>query len=352
MKILLVDTWTTGHHDSLALGVIKACSGNEVYMVYPKILSEDIKKTYLFYSEKQHLSFWEYLKLLRLVADIAKKIKPDIIHFLTWDYILRFFGISMSNLSKKYRIITTLHNFQSNYLKNAALFRASKRLEMILVHTKKLQKKMKSLHIKNARVITYPFLGTVSCCDVEKIKEKYNLPRNVKLLGYFGSSRYDKGLDLLLAALKGIKGGYGFIIAGMPDYFSQDYIVESVSDLRNTVLFLKNISNQEWNEMLHAVDIIVLPYRPTSIGASGILAEAAANRKMVIGSDCGFLGEAIKKFSLGFTFATEDIKDLRNVIQKALKSDFNINADYERFILKTSLENFCTNYKKLVGIEI
>ena len=68
----------------------------------------------------------------------------------------------------------------------------------------------------------------------------------LKTLLSLGGTRYDKGIDILLNALKDVQDNFKLIIAGKEEFFSREYIEKKIESYRSKVeLNLKFLSNEE-----------------------------------------------------------------------------------------------------------
>ena len=158
--------------------------------------------------------------------------------------------------------------------------------------------------------------------DVEKFKSK-NLPdKGKKYLLFFGHIKKSKGLDLLLNALAHTDKEICLIIAGRMRKHGFEKYLEIIKNhrLENRVkIFPGYISSELRNELFHAADAIVLPYR--KVYQSGILLMAMSYGKAVIASDLQPNKEMITDKVNGFLFRSEDEKSLAETIDVAISEN-------------------------------
>jgi glycosyltransferase involved in cell wall biosynthesis len=75
-----------------------------------------------------------------------------------------------------------------------------------------------------------------------------------------------------------------------------------------------------------AADAVVLPYRRSYLGTSGVLQHAAWAKKPVITADVGELGDLVRQHGLGVVVEPEDPRQLAEVIQRYLRERKVVDA--------------------------
>ena len=169
-----------------------------------------------------------------------------------------------------------------------------------------------------------------------------------KVLLALGGTRDDKGIDILLEALKTVKGKFHLLIAGEEGYFTRDFILaESAGYQSHVSLLLQHLNDEQFALCLNAADIIVLPYRKIFDGASGPLADGAYLGKMIIGPLHKSLGKVIRDNHLGLTFETENAESLARVIDEALSVNFQPDENYREYQSRLLVKVFREHYKKI-----
>ena len=341
MKIMYVDHSIEGHH----LEYLKYLSENneyESFAILPKKV-DNLKIRQIVYP---HLNLKEkklgaYLKYMKVIKRIAVQEKVDVIHFLDGDSTMRYFDAGYRYL-KKFHTVVTFHHLFPGKLRELSLKSILHQVSMAVVHTDEIEEKIKGYGCKNVRTIHYPcFLS------VEPV-EKEESP--VKTLLSLGGTRYDKGLDILLDALKNVQENFHLIVAGKEEFFTKAYIEEVTKNYRDKVeLRLKFLSNEEMIDCLQMSDIVVLPYRKEFDGASGPLCEGAYLGKMIIGPNHGGLGVIIEKNHLGCCFESENIESLAECISRALKTDFVYDQCAKDYQKSLNPQAFLQKYSALYG---
>lgn len=352
MKILFVDTYDVGHHFNYAQGIIDTCTFDTVYAIFPQPL-EHVVETYIYRTEKQTPTLSEYLKLVMMINELAAKIDPDVIHFLTCNYLLRYFGFGIKQLGKRYKVIISLHQYKENRIKNISIKRICKAVKYEIVHSEIVFSVLKSKGIGNIKFIDYPYFGTVSEKRKTDIKKELGFRKTDKIIGYFGETRYDKGIDIFIKAIneRNDNINVGILIAGKTTYFSQDYLTNNLSKINKYKIIDRFLTNEEMADYINASDYVVLPYRKSFSGASGTMIEAVMHKKIIIGADSGLIGEYIKNYKLGYVFEAENAQDLTETIEYAVNNNFEFSDSYFQYLNKISYLNFCGCYQKYLKNE-
>lgn len=345
MKILYIDTAIVGHHEKYLRQLLG--SKNEPVVVLPTKLEGLQCKQYVYKNQegrKRRISV--YLKWIQEIKKIIKKEEPDIVHFLTGDYFNRYFGIGLKGICNT-KILMTYHWIKKGWLQTLALRAVSHYADAIVVHSEYLKDEVLQKRISNVAYINYPMLEKVYK-GYKESKEYWGFELDIPVIACIGNTRYDKGLDICLEALKGVRAGYQLLIAGKPDAFDEDYVREKTKHFSNRiVLRMKYLNDEELGHAFSCSDIIVLPYRNIFNGASGPLCEGAYLKKCIIGSDYGNLGDTIKRNHLGYVFDSENAQSLAEVLETALTKKFEVDKKYMEYRKSIQPNAFSCKYDDL-----
>lgn len=352
MKILLIESAVTGHHLSYLNAIIeKQVEGNEVYVILPEKceISNKVKKqiNIKLYKDGKR----DYFKWIKKVNDVIDEIEPDLVHFIYADDLYRYFGIGIKK-PVKYKSVLTVHQLRRGKLHDLSIRMLSAKFSSTVVHTAALKETLGGLKIKTVDHIEYPQFGAHEKEAQEKALESLGINKDEihgKVLLCLGGTREDKGLDILLEALKEVKEPYHLIVAGAEQHFKRDFIEKEAEGYKDKVsLFLEFLSEEKFGHCLNAADILVLPYKKAFDGASGPLGEGVWVEKEIIGPSHGSLGDIIEKHHLGRTFEAENAQDLRRVISEELKkNDFEIDEKYKEYHKMMDVERFKEDYDAL-----
>lgn len=351
MKILLVETQITGHHSVYLQGLLTALNDKDDYhIVLPEKITldsvDDEKISIIPFEEggKRKYSHW-----IGELKKIAVAIRPDWIHFVYADDLYRYFGMGLNSIKQIAPLIATCHQVRRSKLRDCSLKCISSKCRKVIVHTRQLYEDFLTLGIKNVDHIEYPQFSKAEQLNKEEVLGALGITKpEGKILLALGGTREDKGLDILLEALKNVDQSFHLIVAGKEESFKREYIESHVTQYRNNVtLFLEFISDEKMLWCLNAADIIVLPYRKSFDGASGPLGEGVWLRKEIIGPAHGSLKRLIEDNHLGRTFISENVDDLVKTIQSAIEEDWCCDTQYEAYRKELDPLRFAEKHRAL-----
>ncbi len=343
MKILYVDSQINGHHFTYMASLLKATEDTVICVPKTDLYEGMAGKTYFVDTFDGPVS---YLKWIRKIKKIVKAEKPDIVHFLYGDDIYRYFGVGLGSI--KSRVIVTAHQIRRSRLRDISFKSIGRKSDTVVVHTAKLKRDFYGMGIKNTVHVEYPKFNEVAPVDKKTAYNQLNIESDAPVLLAIGGTRYDKGLDILLDALKNVKAPFHLIIAGKEEFITRDVINEKIADYKDKVsIFLEFLSDEKFALCLNACDIVVLPYRRSFDGASGPLGEGVALGKIVIGSNHGSLGSLITENHLGYAFECESVVSLTEALEKALTEPYRKDESYLCYKKSLSPEYFIEKYKTL-----
>lgn len=348
MKIVYIDTNTLGHHISY-ISALSGISDNEVVAILPEKVETLNCKQYRYETEDRKndkRSFTQYIKWINEIYSLVEKEKPDVVHILNGDFFYRYFGLGLRKF-KKYKTVITFHCLRDGFLNKLSVKSIASIINVVVLHSEYLKNRLSDYGRNNGVHIEYPNFRQNNC-STDKAKEYFNLKQDIPVLGCIGETRHDKGLDILLAALEFVTEPFQLLVAGRPVHFDEQFIsVNTQKYSQNVHILLKFLSDEEFQYALNATDIITIPYRKEFNAASGPLSEGANLEKCIIGPCHGNLGDTIGKNHLGYTFLSEDIKSLAEVLNKALKTDFKPDEVYKKYKNSLDVESFLASYENL-----
>lgn len=330
MKILYVDLTLSGHH-KIYLNTFIENNYNELVLIAPKNNFNFECKQYNPNFNYKNSGVTEYLKLIIYINKIAKKEKPDIIHFLYGDIFYRYLGLGLGLLNK-YKILMTFHQIRRSKLRDISIRRICKKITHGIVHTKALKDTMNSMAIKNIEHIEYPQLDNLIDISKEDARKKLNINSTSPVLLAIGATRQDKGLDILLEALKNVNSDFYLIIAGKESSFKYEFIKNKIQSYSDKVtLILRRLTDEEYSACVSACDIVVLPYRKSFDGASGPLTSGVWYKKYIVGPNHGSLNDIILENNLGTVFESEDINDLTQKLELVLNKELKWEIKQQKY---------------------
>lgn len=359
-KICIFDLFNEGHHWFYNYNLIKGIEEYEITYITSNLTEEqkcELQKNNIIVKEFRVASKkFQQIGIIKELFDCILYCKKNNIHKIINVYFDRYIlAYSILKLIiKKYRIEfkNTLHWFPNNKIK-IFLLKLSKPEGEIIVHTSNVKNKLNNIGISNVKVINYP------------VKEKCKLSKEIcqKDIGidsdrvnilYFGGTRYDKGVDILLNSLVNIKSleKLRIIIAGREETFGKEFIMNKLSKLHNLDyrIELKYISEERMNKYFISSDFIVLPYRNIFNGESGIITESLNNGIPVIAPDIIHFKEKVG--NAGVLYKCEDTYELAKAIEYSINNIEKLTSISQKksdiFRKNNSIENFQNEYKKML----
>ncbi|MCI8692352.1 MAG: glycosyltransferase family 4 protein [Lachnospiraceae bacterium] len=336
IKVLFVDTACEGHHTVYLKNLV--CSGKYQSVCCVPRRYAGIKTKHYSVEINPGQNVISYMRWINEIKTIADMEHVDIIQIMQMDPLMKYFSFYLNKL-KEYRIVVVYHHFWKGWLRKSSYLTISKKVDFAVVHTQPIRDKLVSYGLKNIKKFEYPGFGQTGN------KTADHFPR--RLLA-FGATRYDKGLDILLDALKLVGENFCIYIVGKDTYFDKEYILEHSMQYREKVyLDLRVVSDEEKEKYFAETDIVVLPYRQVFDGASGPLCDGVIKEKVIIGPNHGSLKGIIEDNHIGYTFSSESPESLAEVISRAINSDFSYDekaVEYKKSLLPERMQK---EYEKL-----
>lgn len=344
MKVLYIDISLAGHH-VLYLESLMSEFKDSVCLLPESDIKINVDKVIYYNVDRK---FNSYLKWVNKICEIIKSEHIEIVHFLYGDGLYKFFGIGLQKIKKLAKVVVTFHQFQYGFLHKISIKKICSKIDFGIVHTSFLKKQAVKIGVKNIEIINYPKFTPVKNISNGEAKRIVGISSVSPVISALTGTRYDKGLDLLLAALEQVQNDFTLLIAGKPCYFSEQFINEHVIRYNDKVVtVLKELTEDELANSVSASDIVVLPYRKIFDGASGPLVEGVAYGKTIIGPNHGSLGQIIKDNHLGYTFESENVDDLARTINKALSENFIYDEYAKKYQSALSVDSFIDSHKNL-----
>jgi glycosyltransferase involved in cell wall biosynthesis len=183
----------------------------------------------------------------------------------------------------------------------------------------------------------------------DKAREILDIPKDKKVVLFFGLIRKYKGLDLLIKAIGELPDGYYLLAAGEV-YGKEDEYLNLIDQygLKNRVKFINQyISDNDVAKYFSAADVCVLPYR--SATQSGIIGVSYHFGLPVITTDVGGLREVIEPFGTGTVIRMADVELLKQSIVEYFDNKlFNeYSANIDKFKQKYTWDSLAIEIKEL-----
>ncbi|NLE44733.1 MAG: glycosyltransferase family 4 protein [Chloroflexi bacterium] len=139
------------------------------------------------------------------------------------------------------------------------------------------------------------------------------------VIGYAGRLVPEKGVDLLIEAVAGLRGPWQLLVVGNgPERLNLEQLAYELG-VHDRVRFQSHVSSTHMPEIYRELDVLVLPSRSRSnwIEQFGrVLIEAMASGVTVVGSSCGEIPNVIG--DAGLIFPEGDVQSLRDCLDRLI----------------------------------
>ena len=178
--------------------------------------------------------------------------------------------------------------------------------------------------------------------DRNDCRTKLNLPKNVKIIGYFGKIYKEKGLEKLVRAIERLTNWH-LILVGSGDYKGELENLVSSLNIKTRVYFYDFVKLGELGDYYNALDAYVLPTYTTKDVKEQygrVLVEAMSCRIPIIGSTCGAIEEVLEGYPAHVIFNEYELPDLIDKIKIAEELSIPESFNEKDFLRKFSVEHF------------
>lgn len=346
MKIMYIDFSSKGHHKLYLQALLNSDENFEKLLVIPeKFNNLNVEQKIIKDIIRVQTSLFYYLIFLFRISKLCKKNKVDIIHFLYGDSIIKYAGFGLF-LLRKYNIIATHHVIHQGSFIDYRLSRFYKKIDYGILHSSTLKQILDKSNILNTRLLQYPYLGNKEVYDKHFSRVELGLPIGKKIIGFIGGTRENKGIDILVESINQLNEQFYFLIAGENIDYDNNYFDKKLTDI-NYCFFDRYLTDIEVSMSIASSDIIVLPYKNSFLGVSGVLIEAIWNRKFVVGPNHGEIKQIILEYKFGNLFQSENAENLAVVLDKAIKDIQKWDSSYDNYRNKITVELFISSYLKI-----
>ncbi len=215
-------------------------------------------------------------------------------------------------LARQLPVVLTVHDVKAHYerfVSRASFVKRSLRIpRRLIVHYEDGKRQLAEhwgIYPDHIDVIPHGIMPVQNPPDPTDARKKLNLPQDRRIILFFGGIRPNKGLDILLEALKTIKSHDGRVLlviaGGLLGRFSFESYSSMIrkSDLSEHVrTFIHFIPEEDVDYFFAASDLVVLPYLKFE-AQSGVLLRAYAHKKPVVVSNVGAMGELVSSDNTG-----------------------------------------------------
>lgn len=346
MKILYFERETAGHRIPHLMAIVSHNMAESVLVVPEKINDCNCKQYIYKNKEKKKRTLRGFNRMMREVYEICKVEKPDVVHFTDGNIFYRFFGYGLG-MFKNYKTVLTNHNAEEDFMHAISSWMISKLVDRVVVTCEYSKEVFNRYGAKNVINIEYPHFNDYIFTKEEGM-DYFHLVPDVPVIACIGGTRYDKGLDIMLNALKKVEKPFQLLIAGKAEHFQEDFIDNHITTYKDRVVkHLSFLSDQEFSLALAASDYVAVPYRKGFNGASGPLGEGVWRYKCIIGPSGNNLGDVIEKYHLGYTFLQGDSESLCKLLNRVLGETFVCDESYNCYKEMMDPKYFGLQYREL-----
>lgn len=305
----------------------------------PKIEGLRIKHYYRGIFEKKSTIMAGIFYIIGSIQSIigAKYFGAAICHYHLFHVnILVVFDLIFSKIMGL-KVVYTVHDVVSNLEKTKSSYKLTnfvlRNADKLITHNEFSKDQMLELFKgvgKDIVVIPHgnylPFIKTKE--DQNESRSYLKIPKNTKVLLFFGMIKKIKGLEVLLKSLAEVKKVHTdivLLIAGKSwehDFNIYQEIIDRENLNENCIIHNKYIPSEDVAHYFCSSDLSVLPYK--RISQSGVLMMAMSYNSAVLTSDLPPFKELITDGETGFLFASENVRLLSEKIISIFNDDYSI----------------------------
>jgi len=194
-----------------------------------------------------------------------------------------------------------------------------------ITHSPKVREtlfEMRLVSSDNVPVIPWGIDAPLVNCDRQEARRMLGISEQAKLFGFFGHLLPQKDLHVVLEAWPSMAQNCTLLIAAHAEATVEDRIrrwIRTTGIESRVMCHFGYVAEAKLDLYMRACDAVLLPYKRTFQGESGVLAQACANQVPVIAADTGALGEAVRSGDLGIVFKPESPSALQEAIDRFLR---------------------------------
>ena len=184
----------------------------------------------------------------------------------------------------------------------------------------------------------YGVLNSSDARDLLKIPHKF------KVILFFGSMYFGKGIDILLEAFDLLPENFFLVIASSSATLNMNFNQERFQSQR--ILHLDSFIEESLVPTLFAAaDLVCMPYRSSySDGTSGVLVQSALARKPICVPNIGPFSSIVAKYLVGTTFEVENPNSLAEALL-GYTSNPSVKFGWDRYLSEmTSWDEIANSY--------
>lgn len=360
MKVVLFDLYCTGHHPYWVYFLARYLTeqGDEVSVVTSasnngvggpiRRLGKSVNLHYVGLSDHYNGSLPASKRLVNLsrgfraCLDLAEEIRADVVHHMYLDRGILPVYRNVSLRSRPFALFGALlwpymitdrgeqktisrrlvHSVESRLLRRML---TQGRLESLFVATDAIKDTLVQAWGAEtvSRIVPIPDpVEPVEPIPQARARDELNFPQGISIFAFLGNLSLVKGFDVFLKALPLVSGEWMAVMAGVSVDGGEAQAEACRRLLRSPgqlVTRLGHLPDRELATYLAASDVVVLPYKKSFKGTSGILLNAAATGRPVVACDVNQVGDIVRKQSLGILCVPESPEALAFALEDFVK---------------------------------
>ena len=234
-------------------------------------------------------------------------------------------------LARQLPVVLTVHDVKPHYerfVSRASFIKRSLRIpRRLIVHYEDGKRQLADhwgICPDHIDVIPHGIMPVQNPHDPTDARKKLNLPQDRQIILFFGGIRPNKGLDILIKALKIVKSHNGRVLLVIAGGLLGRFSFESYSDMirkadlsEHVQSFIHFIPEEEVDYFFAASNLVVLPYLKFE-AQSGVLLRAYAHKKPVVVSNVGAMGELVSSDNIGLAVEPGAVEPLAKAVINTL----------------------------------
>jgi glycosyltransferase involved in cell wall biosynthesis len=362
MRVLMVAGASTGglytYTDALCIGLCSIGADvtvltNPLWADLPRPFKVD-RRLFEFIDKKKQWSqmHWAADRFYRSLINSSRRNRFairerfDVVHFqgVGTPLLDQFF---LKPLARQLPVVLTVHDVKPHYerfVSRASFIKRSLQIpRRLIVHYEDGKRQLADhwgICSEHIDVILHGIMSVQNPPDQMDARKKLNLPQDRQIILFFGGIRPNKGLDVLLKALKIVKARKQRVLLVIAGGLLGRFNFDSYTDMiRKTGLsehvhtFIDFIPEEDVDYFFAASDLVVLPYLKFE-AQSGVLLRAYAHKKPVVVSNVGAMGELVSSDNIGLAVEPGAVEPLAKAVINALddldKFQSHYSPDLER----------------------
>ncbi len=203
-------------------------------------------------------------------------------------------------------------------------------------------------YARRSRLLPEP-VETITAMESQEARRRLEIPETGRYIGLAGFLDLRKGTDLLMRAFADAPRRHDdrlLLVGRMADRIRSMLEGEyaSLVNDRRIIVIDRFVSDETFATSLSAMDVVAACH-PRQIGSSGIVVRAPKVGRPLLGSDFGWVGRMINRFSLGRTCNVRDHDALVAAVGTSLRDaeEPRLNEAARRFLKFHTVSNFAAS---------